>query len=115
MNRLGTVTIQIPKKLLAELSAAEAGAYDDAASGRTTGRPLESHTHKIAQRFASRLVITSKAEAEDVYYAVCSGTFQSQSIACWNVANRIADNLRPYVKPETVARWPAPYDKPNKP
>ena len=59
----------------------------------------------IANRYTTRLEIRDAAEAEEVYWAVCSGTFQ---LSHFKVARRIADALRPYVKAATVRRWPAP-------
>jgi len=46
--------------------------------------------------------------AKDLYYAVCSGTFQFH---CPRAARRIASALREWVQradPELVKRWPAP-------
>lgn len=52
--------------------------------------------------------IDGAGAAEDLYYAVCSGTFQIQFP---DAARRIADVLRDRVhttNPDLVARWPAP-------
>lgn len=112
------VVINLRKEVLAELVAAEEGAYEDAVAGKGSGapddiRPLESHVHKVAQRFTSRLVIRTCEEAEDAYYAVCSGTFQLRNLACWRAAVRIADALRPFAKPGTVKMFPRPDEKPE--
>jgi hypothetical protein len=108
------ITIKIPQPLLASLSDRESGSYEDMeqlAPGERC-RPLESHTHKIALRHQNRLVIENDAEAEDAYFAVCSGTFQREGHAEFRAACKIADALRDIVRahaPETVAMWPAPY------
>jgi hypothetical protein len=99
------VTLNIRKPVLRELVYAEEGAYEDTLRGNT-GRPLHAHVHKIAQRYTGRLVIRTYAEAEDAYYAVCSGTFSIRSRACFNAAMRIATALRPYASPETVKLFP---------
>jgi hypothetical protein len=99
------VTINVRKEVLCELVYAEEGAYEDAVR-ENTGRPLHAHVHKVAQRYKARLVILTYAEAEDAYYAVCSGTFSIRNRACFNAAVRIATTLRGYASPRTVELWP---------
>lgn len=99
------VTINVRKEVLRELVLCEEGAYE-AAQRSYTGRPLHAHVHKIAQRYTGRLVIRTYAEAEDAYYAVCSGTFSIRNRACFNAAVRIATALQPYARQQTVATWP---------
>lgn len=60
-----------------------------------------------SSRYAT-IVIDDASAAEDLYYAVCSGTFQ---VRFPRQARRIADALRDRVlatDPALVARWPAP-------
>jgi hypothetical protein len=105
------IVINVRRHILTELVECERDSYED---GYTHGgfeiseRPLESHVHVVAMRSTSRLIIRTREEAEDAYYAVCSGTFSTHSRACYNAAVRIADALRPYATPETVKAWPRP-------
>jgi len=101
----GPIVINVRKEVLAELIAAEEGAYEDARYANSS-RPLRSHVHQVAQRYTSRLIINTYAEAEDAYYAVASGTFSLRSRACFNAAVRIATVLKPYASPETVRLFP---------
>lgn len=100
------ITINIRKEVLAQLVAAEEGAYEDAVHGSTSPRHPTSHVYKVAQRFKARLVVYTYAEAEDAYYAVASGTFSIQNRACFNAAMRIATALKPYASPDTVRLFP---------
>ncbi len=64
-------------------------------------------SHAASSRYVTIRVDRADA-AEDLYYAVCSGTFQIQFP---DAARRIADALRDRVhvtNPDLVARWPAP-------
>lgn len=108
------VVISVRKEVLAELIECERGSWDDINTSHAySERSRESHVFTVAQRSTSRLIIRTREEAEDAYYAVCSGTFQSRSIACWRAAVRIADALREFADPKTVAMWPKPYEKPE--
>jgi len=107
------IVLNVRAAVLKELIECERGSYEDELLIRSRNRPKESHVHVVAQRSSSRLIIRTREEAEDAYYAVCSGTFQSVSRACWNAANRISNALRPYALPETVRYWPRPYLKPE--
>ena len=104
------VIINLRKEVIAELRAAEEGAYEDAEAMKGTPhdppRPLETHIFKVAERSNSRLIIRCREEAEDAYYAVCSGTFSLRSMACYKAAIRIAVALQPYAKVETVRQFP---------
>jgi hypothetical protein len=68
-------------------------------------------TEALASRASSRYAtirIDGADVAEDLYYAVCSGTFQIQFP---DAARRIADALRDRVRatnPDLVARWSTP-------
>jgi hypothetical protein len=113
------IIVSLNNALCRELASAEEGAYDDARDQeereRPQGadRPTVSHAHAVALREASagRVRVRSIAEAIDMYYAVCSGTFKLRSPEAFRAAVRIADNLRETVRsasPETVKRWPRP-------
>lgn len=108
------IGITLSKALCEELSECEMGAYEDAEraveKGEENDRPLEAHTYVVAKRDKdkNRIVIQNADEAEDVYYAVCSGTFMQLNSAAFRAACRIANVLRPYAFPETVKLWPKP-------
>lgn len=112
------VVIRLGPVLPEELAMCEEGSYEDqqALHPSERDRPLETHTYTIAQRYRSQLRIDNVLEAEDVYYAVCSGTFQIRSKRYFRAACKIADALRELVRrnnPDLVDQWPAPYDKPE--
>lgn len=112
------ITIRLAPWMCEELSACEEGAYADSCHLIRIGEPVErqlaSHTHIVAHRDAlkGKIVIRTKAEAEDVYYAVCSGVFKAKTTHTYRAACRIANLLRPYAEPETVRVWPEPYREP---
>ena len=107
------IKLRVSAAALDELSTTEEGSYEDASnelakagdSEQLIAMKLSRHAHKVAQRHRTVLEIVDADEAEAVYYAVCSGTFQLTRL---RLARRIADALRPHVKPETARRWPAP-------
>lgn len=101
-----TITINVRKDVLLELRAAEEGAYEHALYGSTSPRHPASHIYVVAGRYKSRLEIYTYAEAEDAYYAVCSGTFSIRNRACFNAAVRIATALKPYASVQTVKLFP---------
>lgn len=105
------VVIRMTPEQVAELVESEEGAYAD---DTEAGRPLEAHPHTVAQRFRWRLEIRNDAEAQEMYFAVCSGTFQRSH---FGAACSIADALRAVVRernPAMVQTWPAPYDRGEK-
>lgn len=114
------IVIRMYAPHIQELLNSERGSYDDMMQYAEKGelpleRPLESHVYTVAQRHKAMLVINNAAEAEDVYFAVCSGTFQGYSRGTFAAACKVADVLRPIVKkynPETVKLWDKPYDNP---
>jgi hypothetical protein len=64
--------------------------------------------HRQSTQRSASIRIDGTDAAEDLYYAVCSGTFQIQFP---DAARRIADALRDRVRatnPDLVTRWPAP-------
>jgi hypothetical protein len=118
MTTFKTIRIRLATHLCVELAACEEGAYEDscvaAVAGRNEGRPPASHAHVVATNGADKgvLVISTAAEADDMYYAVCSGVFKSKVPATLRAAQRIADILRPFAQPETVRVWDKPDPEP---
>lgn len=115
MTNVFPIVIKISAVHLDELASSEMGSYDDMSQqpADKRERQLDSHCCVIAQRYKTKLVINNLAEAEDVYYAVCSGTFMKRDKRSYTMACKIADILRPIVKehcPETVRLWDAPYE-----
>ena len=103
------IRIKVSAPILEELQHCEYPSWEDLTSGLSdpAERPLESHTYAVVKRSPRTvLVINTPEEADDVFYAVCSGTFQ---LYHYRTACRIADALKPHAKPETVARWRYPY------
>jgi hypothetical protein len=106
------IRIKLTAAVLEELGQCELGSWEDL-NGEDRdpdedldSRPLASHTYAVVERSPRTvLIINNQAEAEDVYYAVCSGTFQLYHL---HSARRIANILRPHALPETVKLWPAP-------
>lgn len=118
MTTFKPIHIRLATRLCVELAACEEGAYEDScvadAAGRNEGRPPASHAHVVALNGADKgvLVIRTAAEADDMYYAVCSGVFKSKTPATLRAAQRIADILRPFATAETVRVWPKPDPEP---
>lgn len=106
------IIIDVRRTVLEDLIESERGSWEDIEAHEEVGisgdRRAEFHVFAIAQRHRSRLIIRCREEAEDAYYAVCSGTFSIMGLACYRAAVRIADALREYAEPETVKMWPAP-------
>jgi hypothetical protein len=103
---------------LEELSASECGSYEDmeqeAKNGGTPDRPLATHTHIVAQRFKTRLVLKSYEEVEDVYYSVSTGTCGlidgfTGHLGFLPSCQRVADKLQAIVQeraPEIARYYP---------
>lgn len=106
------IRIKVSKKFIDELHFCEEGSYEDELQrirlGEDSERPLESHTHKLTTRSSTRLIIRNTAEADDVYYSVCSGTIQIWERGMLRTCQRVADILRPHARPETVRNWRYP-------
>lgn len=106
------IKIKVAAAILNELQACELPSWEDHNSPDVepealASRPLASHTYAVVERSPRTvLVINNQDEADDVFYAVCSGNFQ---LYHYRTACRIADALKPHAKPETVARWRYPY------
>ena len=105
------IRIKLRAPVLEELGQCELGSWEDLTGPDPDPeglieRTLESHTYAVVERSPKTvLVINNADEAEDVYYAVCSGTFQLYFL---RAAHKIADVLRPHALAETVKLWPAP-------
>jgi len=100
------IRIKMSAVALEELAQCEWGSWEDHKEAR--GHPCE-----IAQRHKGVLVLDNAKEADRMYYAVCSGTFQlnrepGEGRSFFRTACRIADVLRPFARPETVKQWPFP-------
>ena len=103
------IKIRINPAALEEFQHSEHGSYED------HGSPDVGHVWNILQRHTGLIEVRSDAEAAEVFYAVCSGTFQldapEEGKVYFRTACRIADKLREAARrsdPEMVARWKAP-------
>jgi hypothetical protein len=106
-----TIRIRLSPKLCQELADCEEGAYSDALPcGELGERPISNHAHVVASEGVPRgaLTIRNAEQAEDMYYAVCSGLFKARTLATLTAATRIANTLRPFANHGTVKRWPRP-------
>lgn len=95
------VTIKLSNALIEEFDGCEYGIWEDhgrpddgllkdpcpACEERCTSAPF---THNILQRYRTRIEVHTVKEAEEVYWAVSSGTFQINHL---RAARRIADEL----------------------
>lgn len=115
------ITVPLPRALIQELQSAELAAWEDHEAALHQGRqpsrvPL---VYTVCERALggrrAALVIENAAEAADVYYAVCAGTFQLLEQPTgrrqYKAACEIANQLRPIantVDARMVALWPAP-------
>ena len=107
------IKLRVNAAALVELSTSEEGSYNDAwaelakagDSDQLIDMKLSRHAHHVAQRHKTVLEIVDSDEAEAMFYAVCSGTFQLRHLL---IARRIADALRPHVSEESRRRWGSP-------
>lgn len=96
------IKIRVSPAALEELQHSEYGSWEDA------GCPDTGHRYAVLQRHIAQIEVRDDAEAADLYYAVCSGTFQLTHLP---VARRLADALREAAErhdPEVVRRWDGP-------
>ena len=115
MDAMFPIKIKISSKLAQELAYCEEGRHEDYETHKEEypDYPILDypHAYHIADKAATdrgNLVIENNEQASDLYYAVCSGTFQLYHLA---TSTRIADILREVVRahePSLVNRWPAP-------
>ena len=103
------IKIRISPAALEEFQQSECGAWEDA------GGPDTGHAYCILQRHAAQIEVRDDAEAAQVYYAACSGSFQIDDPAYgqryFRTACRIADKLRDAARrydPDMVSTWAAP-------
>lgn len=96
------IVIPVTRASLEEFVESEWGSYEDA------GHPEAGHVVNILQRFKRKIEVRSAEEANLVYEAVCSGTFQLFEKNFRRTALKIANALRPHALPETVKLWPGP-------
>lgn len=108
------ITIRLTRAQVEDLACSEEGRHEDSAAARARGEDGEDaetcHAYLVASRAPGAvLVVNTPEEASDLYYAVCSGTFQIHN---YPAAVRIADRLRDVVRehdPEILRLWRAPY------
>lgn len=107
------IKISMGRNLIDELAISEEAHYEDRENAAGIDLTLEimdagkceKLAYLILQRFKTIIAIQDKAEAEEIYWAVSSGTFQ---IDHFRSACKIADALRPLVS-ERTARTYYPY------
>jgi hypothetical protein len=124
-NMTQVSTLRLPRRTLESLANSEEGRHEDircelaeyeAASEPKGDKPEPCLAYTCAmealESSASSKYVTIRVDradvAGDLYYAVCSGTFQLQFP---KTARDIANVLREWVRvsdPELVKRWPAP-------
>lgn len=103
------LVIKSSRALVSELEGCEYGAYEDCLDRRKRGEmePGDELTIvEILSRHTSHIILETPAEADLLFYAVCSGTFQVQH---YRAACRIADLTKPHASPETMKQWRYPY------
>ncbi len=90
MNITYPIKIRMTPAALGELSESECGRWED------NGRPDEGcWAYLIAQRHRTVLELRTEEELREVYWAICSGTFQ---IHMNRGARAAATKLRPFVE-----------------
>ena len=97
------IKILIRAQEMQQLRKSEHAAYQDAQRVSTGGVVEYPMAYSICLRHDRMIEIRDEAEADEMFYAVSSGTFAQSH---YETAKRIAKILRPYAKPKTVALWP---------
>lgn len=110
------IKIRINPIALEEFRDSEYGSFEDDEEGVTRSySPL--HAYEILGRAPAAIIVNDADEAAEIYWRVCSGTFQlnnqddGENRQYFKTACRIAAALRPAVQeahPSVVAVWPAP-------
>ena len=107
--------IRVQPHALAAFRDSEEGSWHD--EGAT---PDGTHVYNLLGRHKASIEVRNAAEAEAVYIAACSGTWQTRWSALerrygsgdgyghYETAHRICDLLRPLVSPQTQGVWPCP-------
>ena len=118
------ITLRLSRRTVIALAISEEGRHEDyqraiaeheAAQGDSPKpKPCLAYMHAVRalENSASSKQVTLRideaAAAEDLYYAVCSGTFQIGRLrAARNIANSLRERVR-ITDPALVQRWPAP-------
>jgi hypothetical protein len=109
--------IPVSRATVEEFFESEYGRWEDAGRPETVLEAAEAAARTgndgalasvVLLRAKTRIIIYTTDEAEDVYFAVSSGTFQMHH---FRAAERIANILRPIVaksNPDLVRRWGGP-------
>lgn len=107
-----TIAIRLSNAAATDLYMCESGSHDD-----TNGEARYGDTHvcDIIQRSprykADTRITLTDSEAAEVYYALCSGTFQLEHMGYLPTAKRLANRLRDAAgrhDADLVKYWPAP-------
>lgn len=107
-----TIAIRLSNAAATDLYCCESGSYDDNDGEARYG---DTHACDIIQRSPrgrndTRITLTD-SEAAELYYAICSGTFQLEDKGYLRTARRLADRLRDAARrhdADLVKHWPAP-------
>jgi hypothetical protein len=118
------IAIRLARKKCEALAIAEEGRHEDCltalAEWNTASKPKDEkpdtcHAYDVASKALDTrgaivaLRIDSANAAIDLYYAVCSGTFQIDNFkAATRIANALRDRVR-RIDPGMVQRWQTPY------
>lgn len=119
---MNTITIRLSNAAATELYHSEYGSYEDqqndmdAGAISVLGRWSDAHACDIIMRGKRRqnsttITLLDDSEAAEMYYAICSGTFQLDYKGYLRTAKRLADQLRDAARrhsAELVRSWPAP-------
>jgi len=106
------IKIKVASYLIDEFANCEQGRYEDhthepecpACDGACATEPF---AYDILQRWRTMIEVRNQAEAEEIYWAVSSGTFQLAEDGHLQAAQRIADTLLKAGAIETpeIRRW----------
>ena len=100
------ITIRMTRKTVSEFRECELGAYEDAEnSPELFDEPpvLEKMAYAILGRHESKIEIFDRDEMQEIWEAVCSGTF---SLHHYSSACRVADILMEYQPDRSIWRYP---------
>lgn len=121
-NTTFPIRIRVQPHALAAFRDSEEGSWHDEGATPDCIDPETGalHVHNLLGRHKASIEVRDAAEAETVYIAACSGTWQTRWSALerrygsgdgygyYETAHRICDLLRPHVSPQTQAVWPCP-------
>ena len=117
-----SIIIRMSNAAATDLYHAEYGSYEDQsydmAEGEieALGRWSNAHACDIIMRgkrgqTSTSITLLDDSEAAEMYYAICSGTFQLEHMGYLSTARRLANQLRDAARrhsAELVRTWPAP-------